>query len=272
MNNHKNEEVKPFLKWAGGKRWFVANFPDLLKIDFERYIEPFLGSGAVFFKIQPQKALLSDLNSELITTYQAIKNDHKKVKKILEDHNSNHSKKYYYHVRQQISLDIYKTAARLIYLNRTCWNGLYRVNKNGEFNVPIGTKTNVIMESDNFADIADLLSRATLNNEDFEAVIDRAGKDDFIFVDPPYTVCHNNNGFLKYNERIFSWADQLRLKGSLFRARKRGAKILLLNANHFEIAKMYNDFGNLEVATRSSILSGKPEYRKKIDELIIRNY
>src|SRR5699024_9439870 len=113
-------------------------------------------------------------------------------------------------------------AARFIYLNRTCWNGLYRVNKQGKFNVPIGTKVNVRLESDNFMLTSDILKKVDLLISDFENIVDGALEDDFVFADPPYTVAHNNNGFIKYNEKLFSWSDQVRLRDAIIRARERG--------------------------------------------------
>ena len=141
-------KTKPFLKWAGGKRWFVTNHSDLLPQSFNRYIEPFLGSGAVFFHLQPQNALLGDSNKELVDTYRAIKSEWKLVYRYLRAHHTKHSKEYYYQIRKSRPISSASKAARFIYLNRTCWNGLYRVNLSGVFNVPIGTKSTVVFADD----------------------------------------------------------------------------------------------------------------------------
>ena len=191
--------VQPFLKWAGGKRWLVQNHSDLFPNKFNRYIEPFLGSAAVFFHLQPNEAILSDANGRLIETYQSIKENYKLVEKYLRQHQRAHSNEHYYETRAKLFHSKFTRAAQFIYLNRTCWNGLYRENKKGIFNVPIGTKTNVLLRTDDFAAVSNILNNATLKNQDFEKTISLAEEGDFIFVDPPYTVAHNNNGFVKYN-------------------------------------------------------------------------
>lgn len=267
MSNTK--VVKPFLKWAGGKRWFVANHDDLLFEGYDRYIEPFLGAGSVFFHLQPDSALLSDSNKELIETYQVLKTRWRKVVEMLEGHQQAHCKEYYYQVREVVPSSKIERAARFIYLNRTCWNGLYRVNLQGKFNVPIGTKTTVLFPDDDFQSISKCLQSAEVTSCDFEESIDKAGQGDFLFVDPPYTVKHNYNGFVKYNEKIFSWADQERLCHALNRARKRGASIVVTNANHESISELYRKgFDQYEV-DRASYISGKPQFRDRYEELVI---
>lgn len=264
--------IKPFLKWAGGKRWLVAQHLSIFPSSYNRYIEPFLGSGAVFFSLRPKKAILSDTNKDLINTYSAIKADWRKVLSTLKKHHKNHCKEYYYQIRSSKPKPESSQAARLIYLNRTCWNGLYRVNLKGEFNVPIGTKTDVIMETDDFAKVSELLKNAILVNSDFEYVVNQANAGDLLFIDPPYTVRHYQNGFIKYNEKLFSWNDQERLSECLKRAKKRGASIVLTNASHRSIRKLYEDSFILETVKRSSIIAADPSNRKQSKELIIRNY
>lgn len=265
-----DKHVEPFLKWAGGKRWFADNhLSNFLPENYARYIEPFLGSGAVFFRANPKKAILNDLNSELIITYKAIKKDWKKVNSYLKKHHSNHSDEYYYHVRSQRTTNVFSSAARFIYLNRTCFNGLYRVNLKGEFNVPRGTKDSVLLSTDDFGLIAKQLKGVKILNWDFERVINLSERNDFLFVDPPYTVKHNNNGFIKYNETIFSWNDQIRLRDSLIRARDRGVKILCTNANHKSVRDLFRKEFSLKALERSSLMSGSGDFRGRVDELII---
>jgi DNA adenine methylase len=201
------DKVKPFLKWAGGKRWFVHRYSHLFPEKFNNYIEPFLGSGAAYFHICPKKAILGDANSDLINTYIAIQQDWRLVYRYLKTHHANHSSEYYYQVRAKRLRSPFSRAAQFIYLNRTCWNGLYRVNLQGVFNVPIGTKSSVIFENDRFDLVSKNLENATLKIADFEDLIDLAGDGDFVFADPPYTVRHNHNAFIKYNEDLFSWFD-----------------------------------------------------------------
>jgi DNA adenine methylase len=262
----------PFLKWAGGKRWLIHSRPDLLRFREERYIEPFLGSGAVFFHAQPKRAILSDANRDLISAYEAIKSDWRSVYSALTGFARRHSEANYYSIRAARSVDPYREAARFIYLNRTCWNGLYRVNRKGEFNVPIGTKSNVLLPTDDFRRIADLLLSTELRHQDFEITINEAMEDDFLFVDPPYTVKHNLNGFLKYNENIFSWDDQIRLRDALVRADRRGARILMTNADHESVRDLYRGTFWQEAAARNSVLAGTGGSRGKVTELLIRNW
>lgn len=261
--------LEPFLKWAGGKRWFVGKYQNLFPARFNRYIEPFLGSGAVFFGLRPEKAFLSDINNDLIDTYRAIKDDWLRVFASLRIHHNNHSKEYYYKVRSSTPKALHTRAARFIYLNRTCWNGLYRVNLKGNFNVPIGTKTAVLLDTDNFPAVSQLLNNAELICSDFATVIDRSQKNDLLFVDPPYTVMHSDNGFIKYNEVLFRWEDQVRLSECLIAAKLRGVKIVLTNAHHAAIIHLYKRHFNLLPVARHSTLAAQSSKRKKCKELLI---
>lgn len=264
-------ELQPFLKWAGGKRWFVYSFGELLPKTFSRYLEPFLGSGAVFFHLRPRQALLSDSNSELVETYCAIRDDHESVKKELSRHQRLHSSEHYYQVRSTRPRKPHTRAARFIYLNRTCWNGLYRVNRSGEFNVPIGNKTSVMQDTDAFSAWSEALKEVQLACADFELAINQAGPGDFVFCDPPYTVSHNRNGFLKYNQNIFSWNDQIRLKLALQRLDQRGGKFAMTNAMHRSLVELYSEFEQIELH-RPSIISGAVKGRKQTSELFVRNF
>lgn len=261
--------IIPFLKWAGGKRWLVYAYQDLFNISFERYIEPFVGSGSVFFHVNPQQAILSDKNKRLMDVYRAIKSNWQAVQNNLAVHSRHHSRDYYYQIRSTVLEDDYEKAAQFIYLNRTCWNGLYRVNKNGQFNVPIGTKDKVILDTDNFEGVSKKLECTELLDGDFEAVIDIAQEGDFLFVDPPYTAKHNKNGFLKYNESIFSWDDQVRLSESVKRAKDRGVKIILTNADHESVINLYSLDFDTSALPRVSKLAGKSQFRGKVTELLV---
>lgn len=270
LDNSKKQP--PFLKWAGGKRWLIEKHAHLLNVEYDRYIEPFLGSGAVFFSLTPKNAILSDSNERLIETYKAIQLNWEKVQERLTIHHKKHSKEYYYSVRKKILKTPETRAAQFIYLNRTCWNGLYRVNQLGEFNVPIGTKINAILPTDNFKKISEVLKNTTLLSEDFEKIINLAQKGDFLFIDPPYTVKHNQNGFINYNEKIFSWNDQIRLRDSIQKAIKRGAKALITNACHESIRKLYDQTGEIITLNRSSVIAGKSIARGKYEEIVIKCY
>lgn len=268
MAQAKSIRLQPFLKWAGGKRWLISQEPSIFPEKFETYFEPFLGGGAVFFHLAPSKAVLSDINEELIDTYQAIKQNWKLVRRYLVSHHNMHCKEYYYNTRSLQAKSLCSRAARMLYLNRTCWNGLYRVNLKGTFNVPIGSKTNVLLETDDFQSTAALLSNASIYAQDFENTINQAGSSDFVFIDPPYTVKHNLNGFIKYNETLFAWEDQVRLKDAVDRAVGRGAKVLVLNAAHESIRELYADYDQIEL-TRKNLISGKVQARGKYEELAI---
>lgn len=261
----------PFLKWAGGKRWFTSRCSNILPREYNRYIEPFVGSGALFFALEPQDAIIGDINEQLIETYLAIKDNWPLVLKFLKHHAASHSKEYFYSLRADSPKTIHQRAARFIYLNRTCWNGLYRVNKSGQFNVPIGTKTNVLHDTDDFKKISAILQNSTIIHSDFEGIIDCAREGDFIFADPPYTVKHNNNGFVKYNEEMFKWDDQVRLHAAVARADARKAKFIVTNANHPSIVKLYSDFKR-KVLRRSSVIAASNINRGMYEELIIKNY
>lgn len=264
--------TEPFLKWVGGKRWLTSSQKSLFPKSFGHYFEPFLGSGAVFFSLNPSQATLSDVNKELIDCYSQIQTNWAGVLSALVRHHELHSKEYYYQVRALKLEDPALKAARFIYLNRTCWNGLYRVNLKGEFNVPIGTKKNAILDSDNFEEVSKRLKAANLVNLDFEEVIDKASKNDFIFLDPPYTVKHNFNGFVKYNEQFFHWSDQERLCESLKRADQRGCQIMLTNANHPSVKELYENVFDILEVERSSVIAASSANRGVYQEIIVRNY
>lgn len=266
------EALSPFLKWAGGKRWFVRQYGDLFPAIYNRYFEPFLGGGAVYFHLRPEQAVLNDVNPEVIATYQAIKEHWVGLKRSLAYHQRYHDADddYYYTVRARTPSTLVQQASRMIYLNRTCFNGIYRVNRQGEFNVPRGSKDSVLMDSDDFKSMSSLLATADLRIGDFEDVINEAGEDDLIFADPPYTVRHNLNGFIKYNEVLFSWADQERLAKALKRAAARGTKIVATNANHHSVRSLYQSWDFLtRSASRFSQISADGASRKNYEELII---
>ncbi|MGO7970897.1 DNA adenine methylase [Rhizobium ruizarguesonis] len=265
-------KLSPFLKWAGGKRWFAERCLEMVPEEFDRYIEPFLGSAAMFFALRPAKAVLSDLNFELISCYNSVRSSPAELTELLASHHSRHSEEYYYEMRSAKPNTEVEQAARFIYLNRTCWNGLYRVNRKNEFNVPIGTKTNVLLPTDDFQATSELLNNVRILHQDFESTLDAASNGDFVFVDPPYTVKHNFNGFVKYNDKIFSWSDQVRLRDAVKRALSRGAQVLVTNANHESIREIYHGIGRHQVVSRASVLSGNPAHRARTEELVIRTW
>ncbi|PZR73353.1 MAG: DNA methyltransferase [Chthoniobacterales bacterium] len=263
---------EPFLKWAGGKRWLVRGYSHLFPMEFERYIEPFLGSGAVFFHLLPLQSILADKNAELIAAYRVIRRYPDEVAKLLESYHGRHSCRFYYDIRDADLESEIEQAARFVYLNRVCWNGLYRVNLKGKFNVPIGTKTQVKFQTGFLRQVSTHLKHAKLMTSDFETVIDGARCNDFVYVDPPYTVSHNNNGFIKYNGVLFSWADQLRLANAVKRAVARGALVFVSNADHAPVKKLYRELPFYRKLGRASILAGDSGARRQTSEAAFLSY
>lgn len=266
------EPIVPFLKWAGGKRWFAGRAADLLPKKYERYVEPFLGGGALYFSLCPDRALLADLNPRLIETYEAIQSDWRRVYQELEVHQEQHTRAYFYEERARARRAAYSRAAQFIYLNRTCWNGLYRVNRAGQFNVPIGTKSTVLLDTDDFEAVSAQLAKSELRCSDFGPVLDECGSGDFVFVDPPYTVKHNVNGFIKYNETLFSWNDQIRLRDAVMSASRRGAKVLVTNADHPSVRRLYDGIGLMRSISRASVLAGSSDFRAQVSELVVTTW
>lgn len=262
--------AKPFVKWAGGKRWLLSR-PEFRIPKFEgRYLEPFVGGGAVFFHVLPSRGLLSDANPRLIETYAAIKHDWAAVYAHLKKYVALHSPEHYYQERREARDAPDARAAQFIYLNRTCFNGLYRENLSGQFNVPIGKKTQVLRPDDNFEGVSKALANIDLECQDFAETIDGAASGDFVFADPPYTVAHNANGFIEYNQKIFRWEDQVRLKSSIAAALKRGVIVFVTNANHASIIDLYSDLGQPMIIPRNSKISGKLNGRGQSTEVLYR--
>lgn len=262
--------MKPFVKWAGGKRWLIDHPRFVIPKFSGKYIEPFLGGGAMFFHIRPKLALLSDVNPRLIEAYRTIASDPDGVQEQLRKHQKNHSKEYYYEERARKRRLPLSRAGQFLYLNRTCWNGLYRENLNGRFNVPIGTKSDVYDPAEDFNVFASVLKVAEILCQDFEMTLSAASEGDLVFIDPPYTTAHNTNGFVKYNQRIFKWSDQIRLRNSALAARARGAEVLITNADHSSIEDLYNGIGRITRLERSSVISGGANGRGKTTELLIQ--
>jgi DNA adenine methylase len=262
----------PFLKWAGGKRWLVSAWRCAFEVPHTRYHEPFLGGAAAFFSKPVVPSYLSDLNARLIETYQVVRDSPQDLAARLRVHHRKHSKDYYYSIRDVAPRSAIARAAQFIYLNRTCWNGLYRLNLRGEFNVPIGTKTAVFEDENEFASVARRLAGSQLIATDFETAIDRATDGDLVFADPPYTAKHNQNGFIKYNEKLFSWADQVRLRDALVAASRRGAFVLATNAAHSSIRELYRGQFDIQRVSRQSVLAGKSSARGETEEFLISNY
>lgn len=272
MPNHFHDtpaEVAPFLRWAGGKRWLARTLRQALPSTFGTYFEPFLGSAAVFFSLRPSQAHLSDSNRRLIEAFRVVRDSPDRLASMLSGFS--YTKTEYYHVRASKPTSPLERAAQLVYLNRTCWNGLYRVDRKGTFNVPYGRRGFFFpSDRDKLLRASAILKGQILRSEDFESALAPVRPGDLVFLDPPYTVTHGNNGFLLYNERIFSWSDQERLSRVVHAIDKRGAHFVLTNANHESVTELYNGF-EIVPLPRQSILAADPKRRRAVTELLISN-
>jgi DNA adenine methylase len=249
------------------------NATDLAPASFKRYFEPFLGSGAMFFRLRPKRATLSDANIELINCYRQIQSDWAVVWAGLKRYVEAHSREFYYKVRDRRFTEDRKGAVRFLYLNRACFNGIYRVNRYGRFNVPIGSKEILLYDYDDFSVVAEAIRGVKFECADFETIVARTRKEDFLFCDPPYTVTHNGNGFIKYNDKLFRWDDQIRLRNALMRAADRGVFVLLSNADFSGVRDLYKRDGfTCTPITRLSTISGKVASRQMYQEVLISNY
>ena len=266
----RRSALTPFLRWAGGKRWFVRDHTDLIPTRFRTYIEPFLGSGVVFFHLRPERALLTDANRDLVTAFLGIRDQPTEVMRHLLAHAASHGAEHYRLTREADPPLLAERAARIIYLNRACFNGVYRVNLQGRFNVPMGDRRTIVYDTDDFHTLSEALQGAEIGSSDFEIAVDRASSGDLVFADPPYTVRHNNNGFIKYNETLFSWDDQERLVKSLARAVDRGAKVLATNAAHDSVRDLYTGHGfAFTEVSRFSAIAASGENRRQYTEIVI---
>ncbi|MDR3337116.1 MAG: DNA adenine methylase [Treponema sp.] len=279
-----NPLIKPYLKWAGGKRQLLAEIKKCLPNDIKNYTyyEPFIGAGAVFFELQPKKAIINDFNTQLILTYTAIKENVEKLISILKDHKDKNNKEYFYKLRNS-DRDIVKfekltgteKAARLIYLNKTCFNGLYRVNSQGLFNVPYGKYKNpVIYEEIVLRQISNYLNSNDISilNKDFEYAVLNAGRNAFIYFDPPYHSPDKTN-FTGYQADGFGEEEQRRLRDFIVKMTKQGAKCLLSNSDTDYIRELYNHkfFDIISVQAKRSINSDSAG-RGNVNEVLIRNW
>ncbi|MBN8672818.1 MAG: Dam family site-specific DNA-(adenine-N6)-methyltransferase [Chitinophagales bacterium] len=265
-------KAKPFLRWTGSKSWLVKeHITKFLPKKFNDYHEPFLGGGAVFFHIRPQKNVyLSDLNSDLITTYVQIRDNVEKVIEALRLYRN--TEEDYYQIRAMTNKTDHCKAARFIYLNRTSFNGIYRVNDKGQYNVPYGKREAVdILTADNLRSVSEILKGKNIFCESFTAIKKTVSKNDLVYLDPPYTVAHENNGFIEYNSKLFSWDDQHKLAELLNYLNKIGAQFILSNAEHLAIRKLFKGLGDFYSLSRYSKVGGRNKTRGVFNEVIITN-
>jgi DNA adenine methylase len=273
FGSNKNDlRAKPFLKWAGGKTHLLPVLRQCLPATFQSYFEPFLGGGALFFGLGPDRAVLSDSNEELIQCYEVVRDSPDR----LIDHLAGMrvSEKEFYRLRAiaHATLPPVSRAARFIYLNKTCYNGLYRVNKKGQFNTPFGRyEAASLVEANNLLRASRLLQRATLRCADYRNTLEHAREGDFIYLDPPYLPVGRYSDFKRYTKESFYESDHIQLAQQFRRLADAGCVVLLSNSYHEKIASLYADFHQATVAAPRYV-NCKGEGRGKIKELLISNY
>lgn len=260
----------PFLKWPGGKRWLTTYILRVLDgMDFKTYFEPFLGGGALFFALNlPENVILSDINPDLINTFiQVRQKPHYLIRKLQQ---LPVNKSTYEKLRLEKPANRIDQAIRFLYLNRTAFGGMYRLNRQGHFNVPYGggERTPKPLWRDGLiVNAAKRLKHAKLICADFEDVLSAASSRDLVYCDPTYTVAHDNNGFIRYNERNFSWEDQKRLAATCQKLSRRGVSVIISNAAHDKILELYS-FCEVHYMNRISRLCPNSKKRRPINELL----
>ena len=276
-NNKKNLLTRPFLKWAGGKRQLLPQISELVP-KMKTYYEPFIGAGAVLFHLQPKKVIISDTNAELINCYNIIKNN---LGELIEDlNNHKNEKEYFYRIRELDRMPDYQKlsdverSSRIVYLNKTCYNGLFRVNSQGQFNTPFGRYNNPkIMDETVLKAVNKYLnsSDVTILNLDFKEAVSTAKNGDFVYFDPPYDPISDTSSFTGYDINGFNKNEQKRLKDTFEELTDKGVKCMLSNSKTPFITKLYAEYETIDVSAIRSINS-KASKRGKIEEILVLNY
>lgn len=263
---------RPFLRWAGSKQRLLGQILPFIPPNYGRYYEPFLGSGALFFALRPERASLSDFSEEVVGVWKAVRDNVDYLSDYLRPLKPD--KTIFYDIRASRTVDYPKRAAEFLYLNKTCWNGLYRVNSRGEFNVPYGApQSDFIFDEANLKLCADILKRSSisLTRCDFAQTLRHPRSGDLVFLDPPYVTKHNLNGFRDYNERLFSWADQERLAAMARRLVDRGVHVIVSNADHADVIALYDEFRVVQLE-RPSTLASNAAKRGRITEAMFVSF
>jgi DNA adenine methylase len=266
---HRTAAADPFLKWPGGKRWLVPHLLELIDgCKFKRYFEPFAGGAALFFALRPSAAILSDVNVDLINTYRQVKYHAREIVEHLK--RLPIDKATYLRIRADEPSARIDRAVRFLYLNRTALGGIYRLNLQGQFNVPFGgggRSPSILWEKDLLRHAAQALRRTNLIAGDFQEVLREARAGDLVCCDPTYTVSHSNNGFIRYNESNFRWEDQKRLADLCRELRGRGVTVLVSSAAHHAVAAVF-DRCEVHTFSRPSTVCPKPDGRRIVQEHI----
>lgn len=263
------QRPRPFLRWAGGKRWALDAIGSVFPREYGTYIEPFVGGGAVYFALQPKKAVISDLNPDLMAAYRLVRDEPVAVSEALLG--LDNSRATFDHLKAYSPQSTLLRAVRLIHLNRLSWNGLYRVNSRGCYNVPfVARRSFSVEDAEVILKASKALQTARIVEGDFRFALSQAREGDLVFLDPPYTVTHGDNGFLLYNERIFSWKDQQRLAGIALSLARKGVRIVMTNADHPAVRNLYRDF-QIRPLNRVSVLAADAHRRREVGELLIHS-
>jgi len=269
---------RPFLKWAGGKTQLIPQLVPKRPASFGAYHEPFVGGGALFFALhragllEGKQVVLSDVNDELIDTYTAIRNQVARVIDLLKEHQDKHDKDYYYEIRDLKLTHKAERAARMIYLNKTGFNGLYRVNRKGQFNVPLGRYVNpTICDEENLRAASRALRQAEIETTPFDAVLKRARRGDFVYFDPPYVPVSDTANFVGYAKDGFGRADQKSLAQLFRELKRRGVHVMLSNSDTPEVEKLYKGLRQDRVLARRQVNSRK-DRRGPVGELVVLGY
>lgn len=278
----KNPLVKPFVKWAGGKRQLMSEIVKYTPKSYKKFVEPFVGGGSVFMELQNNNTVINDFNSELINTYIVIRDNLDDLILELEKHKKNDSKEYFYKLREWDrdgtleGKSEMERAARFIYLNKTCFNGLFRVNSQGQFNVPYGNykNPNIVNKEVLIADSKFLnKSGIEIMNGDFEKAAKTAKKGDFVYFDPPYAPFDDTQNFVGYTLNGFNYKEQERLRDLFVELDKKGCFVMLSNSSSKIIHTLYSEYKDTTViigANRN--INSKASGRGKVDEVLIMNY
>jgi DNA adenine methylase len=280
MQCSTKETLPLFLKWAGGKLQLIEQFEKLFPSQFNNYYEPFIGSGAVFFyiksKLKPGKVILSDINEELINCFVVVRDKPSELIELLLNHRNNHSKDYYYTIRriETNRLDSVQSAARFIYLNKTCFNGLYRVNSKGQFNVPFGEYEKPgIFQKHTLFQASQLLQGVDLRVMTFQKVVDLARKGDFAYLDPPYIPLSKTSSFTNYSKNRFSIQEHKTLSEIFKVLDSHGCFVMLSNSNHPLIRELYGGYEkNILLVNAKRMINSIGSKRGAISEIVLRNY
>ncbi len=263
-------QARPFLKWAGGKSRLIAQYQPFLPQSFDTYYEPFLGGGALFFHLRPQRAILSDINPELVNVYTCVRDHVSDLIQHLERHAANHSHEYYYLTRSSAPDASIERAARLLYLNKTCFNGLYRVNAKGQFNVPMGRYSNPkICDPDLLRSASQALQFATIIQRSFKDVLDSdPSAQDFVYFDPPYQPLSLTSNFTSYSRDAFTAEHQTQLRDVFAQLARKKVRAILSNSDCPFIRALYQDF-DIETIQAARAINAHASKRGKINEVLI---